>query len=298
MQTRAGGRVAGLPRLSGARRRPDSTRPRSSFSACRRAAGSPSSAPSMRHSSSTSSLRPSRSTSVRATSGAFASRSRSRLTTRKWRCASDATCGRWVMQTTWRPSESARSRSPTARAVAPPTPASTSSKTTVPASCGGRDAHQREHDPRQLPARGGLAQRPGRDAGVGPDQELDRVAPRPGSGSSARRPPPRTSRPRAPARRAPPPRARPGSPRCARRASHAAWPPLRPAPRSRPRARCSSRPVASSAPASRSRSARQRSACSSTAAIVPPCFRFRRPSWSRRSSTAARRSGSASSESR
>ena len=43
--------------------------------------------------------------------------------------ASEATCGRWVMQSTCRPSPSARSRSPTARAVLPPTPASTSSKT-------------------------------------------------------------------------------------------------------------------------------------------------------------------------
>ena len=37
------------------------------------------------------------------------------------------------MQSTWRSSPSARSRSPTARAVLPPTPASISSKTSVPA---------------------------------------------------------------------------------------------------------------------------------------------------------------------
>ena len=52
---------------------------------------------------------------------------------RKWVAASEATCGRWVMQITWRPSPSARSRSPTARAVLPPIPASISSKTSVAA---------------------------------------------------------------------------------------------------------------------------------------------------------------------
>ena len=45
--------------------------------------------------------------------------------------ASEATCGRWVMQITCRPSPSARSRSPTRRATLPPTPASISSKTSV-----------------------------------------------------------------------------------------------------------------------------------------------------------------------
>ena len=47
------------------------------------------------------------------------------------RAASEATWGRWVMQTTWRPSPRPRSLSPTARAVWPPTPASTSSNTSV-----------------------------------------------------------------------------------------------------------------------------------------------------------------------
>ena len=50
---------------------------------------------------------------------------------RKWVAASEATWGRWVMQITWRPRRAARSRSPTARAVLPPMPASISSKTSV-----------------------------------------------------------------------------------------------------------------------------------------------------------------------
>src|SRR5439155_700996 len=53
------------------------------------------------------------------------------LAIEKCRAASEATCGRCVMQTTWRPSASSRRRSPTARAVCPPMPASTSSKTSV-----------------------------------------------------------------------------------------------------------------------------------------------------------------------
>ena len=66
------------------------------------------------------------------------------------------------MQMTWRPAASARSCSPTARAVWPPMPASTSSKTSVARPGLGRDAHQREHHPRELAARRGLAQRAGR----------------------------------------------------------------------------------------------------------------------------------------
>ena len=51
----------------------------------------------------------------------------------KWCSARAAICGRWVMHMTWRSAPSARRRSPTARAVWPPTPASTSSKINVPA---------------------------------------------------------------------------------------------------------------------------------------------------------------------
>ena len=94
---------------------------------------------------------------------------------RKCVAASEATCGRWVMQITWRPSPSARSRSPTARAVLPPIPASISSKTSVPALAGRPEPDQRQHHPRQLAARGGVAQRRGRHPRVGGDPQLDRL---------------------------------------------------------------------------------------------------------------------------
>ena len=55
--------------------------------------------------------------------------------------------------------------------------------------------------------------------------------------------------------------------------------------------RASSSAASSSAFSSRSISARQRSACSSTASIEPPCFRFSRSNASRRSSTASSRPG-------
>ena len=51
------------------------------------------------------------------------------LTIEKWRSASEAICGRWVMHSSWRCSPSSRSCSPTARAVWPPIPASISSNT-------------------------------------------------------------------------------------------------------------------------------------------------------------------------
>ena len=79
------------------------------------------------------------------------------------------------MQMTWRPPASARSWSPTARAVWPPMPASTSSKTSVAGPGLGRHAHQREHHARELAARRDVAQRAGRDAGVRRDHELDVV---------------------------------------------------------------------------------------------------------------------------
>ena len=58
--------------------------------------------------------------------------------------------------------------------------------------------------------------------------------------------------------------------------------------------RCASSPASSSAPSSRSISARQRSAWAITASIEPPCFRSSRSISARRSSTASRRPGSAS----
>ena len=72
-----------------------------------------------------------------------------------------------------------RSLSPTARAVLPPTPASTSSKTTVGAPpARRRDAHQRQHHARELAAGGDLAQPPGRHARLGAIMSSTESAPR------------------------------------------------------------------------------------------------------------------------
>ena len=70
------------------------------------------------------------------------------------------------MQITWRPSPSARSRSPTMRAVLPPTPASISSKTSVapPApACWSpqRASITRESSPPEAASRSGAASIPG-----------------------------------------------------------------------------------------------------------------------------------------
>ena len=204
------------------------------------------------------------------------------------------------MHSTWRPAASSRSFSPTVRAVAPPTPASTSSNTTVGGAVrGGGDAHQREHHARQLAAGSDLAQRPGRHTHVGSDRRTRSNRPRGGRSGPAG------------------PRPTPGAPLGTRsnvgslhgqlcelsqyrllQAARAvlarggeltapaatAGPPRGPAPARSPAA-------SRSAFASRSRSARQRSACSSTAAIVPPCLRFRRASRSSRSSTSSSRPG-------
>ena len=115
---------------------------------------------------------------------------------RKWRVASDATCGRCVMQSTWRPDASARRCSPTARAVWPPMPASISSNTSSGAV---RPAHEpaadsacaalssasitRESSPPEAISRSG----PGRDAGIGRDHQLDRLGPRRAAAVRARR---------------------------------------------------------------------------------------------------------------
>ena len=77
------------------------------------------------------------------------------------------------MQSSWRLAASARSRSPTARAVKPPMPASISSKTSVALAAARAEAAQREHDPRELAAGRRVAQRRGRHPRVGRDEELD-----------------------------------------------------------------------------------------------------------------------------
>ena len=229
------------------------------------------------------------------------------LTTRKWRSASDATCGRWVMQSTWRPRRQRAQPLPDrARRGAAHARVDLVEHDGRRALRGGGDAHQREHHARQLAAGGDLAQRARRHARVrarsGTRRSRRRSAPKRASGPSPalgrasiddleRRLGHRELRraPRTPPSRAPPPPCRTRAARRRARQLVERGRVARPAP---PRAGRSSR----SAFASRSRSARQRSACSSTAAIVPPCLRFSRASCSRRSSTTARRPGSASSE--
>ena len=70
------------------------------------------------------------------------------------------------MHSTCRSPASPRRRSPTARAVWPPTPESTSSNTSVCVAARAGDGHQREHHPRELAARRALADRGGGHAGV------------------------------------------------------------------------------------------------------------------------------------
>src|SRR4051794_30684624 len=83
---------------------------------------------------------------------------------RKWAEACEATCGRCVMQTTCASEPSARSRAPTARAVLPPTPASTSSKTSVgepaPAAKPVSASMTRESSPPEAASRSGEAGMP------------------------------------------------------------------------------------------------------------------------------------------
>ena len=208
--------------------------------------------------------------------------------------ASDATCGRWVMQITWRSSPSARSRSPTARAVLPPIPASISSKTMVPAPRPGprpvSASMIRESSPPDAASRSGDSG----DPRVGRDQELDRLrsAGAETVGMRVERDLESGALHRERGELVRPPGARAAS-RPSARAS-AAPPRAPPAARRAAASRLSSSAASSSAFSSRSISARQRSAWASTASIVPPCFRFRRSSAVSRSSTCSSRSGSAS----
>ena len=81
-----------------------------------------------------------------------------------------ATWGRWVMQSTWWASPSARSRSPTARAVWPPTPASTSSNTSVrdspPPATVISASMTRDSSPPEADSRSGAAGTPGLGASI------------------------------------------------------------------------------------------------------------------------------------
>ena len=132
----------------------------SSSFACRRAATSPASAPSIRTSSPTTAARSSCVTVVRAGSADVS------LTIVKWRSASEAICGRWVMQMTWRPAgEDAELIADRARGLAADAGVDLVEDERRRPRLGG-DAHEREHHARELAARRGVAQRPGRDAGV------------------------------------------------------------------------------------------------------------------------------------
>ena len=272
-----------------------------SLSACRRAASSPASAPSMRHSSSTSCARSSRSTSARATASPRLAASRSGcacFTTRKWRVASEATWGRWVMHRTWRlAGQRPQALAHRARRRAADAGVDLVEDDGRRALDGRGDAHQRQHHPRQLAARRRprAAARP-RRPGFGPIRNSTESAP---GGTEPRQRAVAGARPlpRSPTSNVASAIARSASsahtafasarPPFSRAGAQAAAP-ARPARRRARSSSASSRAVVSPAFASRSRSARQRSACSSTASIVPPCFRFRRASCSSRSSTAAK----------
>ena len=123
------------------------------------------------------------------------------------RSAYAATCGRWVTTRTWAVRASSASRRPTSTAAAPPTPASTSSKTNVGhrAGAGQRDL-EGQHHPGQLAARGALVRaaaarsrcwppagarprrprRPNRSQRVPTEQRAGRLRPRPRAGARPR----------------------------------------------------------------------------------------------------------------
>ena len=90
------------------------------------------------------------------------------FSTRKWRSARLAICGRCVIVTTCARARELRERLATACAVSPPMPASISSKTIVSPPRDGRD---RQRDARQLAARGRLGGRRERQARVRADEE-------------------------------------------------------------------------------------------------------------------------------
>ena len=177
---------------------------------------------------------------------------------------------------TWRPSASARSCSPTARAVWPPMPASTSSNTSVARARLGGDAHQRQHHARELAARGGLAQRARRArrgwARSGTRPRRRRVGP----GVVARRE--RDLERRALHRQLGEPVAHRLGQRRAAASARASRSARRAPSASSARAASSSRlgVLERLLGARRARRGARgtRSACSSTAAIVPPCLRF------------------------
>ena len=86
-----------------------------------------------------------------------------------------ATCGRWVMQSTWRPAASpAQALAHRPRRVAADPGVDLVEDQRALALAAGEPA-EREHDPRELAARGGVLERRGRHPRVGRDQQLDRL---------------------------------------------------------------------------------------------------------------------------
>ena len=192
----------------------------SSSRACCVAALSELSPPSMRRISATTP-----SPSRRSTRGRRPARRATSFSSRKWASAREATCGRWVMQMHL----ALAAQRPQPLADDPRRVAADAGVDLVedhrPGARRLAEAAQRQHHPRELAARGGVAQRRRLDPGVGRDPQLDRLA-------AARR---RSRRGAAPAR----PRARP-------RPSRAAPAPRRRAPRSGSAA--ASRPALSFSP--------------------------------------------------
>ena len=215
------------------------------------------------------------------------------LTIVKWRSASDAICGRWVMQMTWRPAgERAQLLADRARGLAADarrrprrtraSPGPPRRPTLISASI------TRESSPPEAMSRSGPAGTPGfgairnstssragrararraRSSATSKRRALHRQL-----GERARAPPP--ARPRRAAARA----ARSAAARSASSARDG-----RRAPRSPPRSPPRRRRARRAAP-------RHASACASTAAIVPPCLRLSRSNSARRSSTSSSRPG-------
>ena len=231
----------------------------------------------MRTSSATTSPERSSRTVVRAGSASLS------FSIEKWRAASEAICGRCVMHRIWRPSASARSCEPTARGRVPADARVdlVEHERRLGAVVG--DAHQGEHDARELAAGGDLAQRAGGDAGVRGDEELDGVGPARGRlallqrdleagalhGQLGQTLADRTRQPSA--RPSPAPTAASRRPAPARRAPPRARPLPAPAPPRRPRAR---RAVRDSAPRGPGRRRSCRHACARGARARPGAPRW------------------------